>query len=86
MGVKQVARYLALLGLALWLQLAAGTAQDMLRVEPLTIVTDDASSTFSAEVADTPESRERGLMFRHILPADQAMLFDFGQPRPLRCG
>ena len=36
----------------------------------------------SAEVADTDELRQRGLMFRHILPPDQAMLFDFGTPRP----
>ena len=30
-----------------------------------------------AEIADTEELRQRGLMFRHIMPADQAMLFDF---------
>jgi uncharacterized protein len=81
-GVKQVARYLILFGLAFVLQFSGSRAQEMLRVEPLTIVTDDTSTTFSAEIADTPESRERGLMFRHILPSDQAMLFDFGQPRP----
>jgi uncharacterized protein len=28
-----------------------------------------------AEVADTPEARDRGLMFRTAMPADQGMLF-----------
>ena len=30
---------------------------------------------FSIEVADTPESRERGLMFRREMPSDAGMLF-----------
>jgi uncharacterized protein len=58
-------------------------AQEPAKIEPLTISTEKASTMFSAEVADTPELRERGLMFRHILPSDQAMLFDFGNPRPV---
>ena len=57
-------------------------AQEPPRVEPLTISTDQSSTMLSAEVADTEELRQRGLMFRHILPADQAMLFDFETPRP----
>jgi len=57
-------------------------AQEMMRVEPLTIVTAAASASFSAEIADTDAARERGLMFRHIMPDGQAMLFDFGAPRP----
>ena len=40
------------------------------------------STIFSAEIADTDELRARGLMFRHKLPEDRAMLFDFGKPRP----
>lgn len=31
------------------------------------------------ETADTPEERQRGLMFRESLPEDSGMLFDFGQ-------
>jgi uncharacterized protein len=57
-------------------------AQAVARIEPLSIVTETSATLFSAEVADTDELRERGLMFRHVLPSDQAMLFDFGQPRP----
>ncbi len=32
----------------------------------------------AVEIADTPEERQRGLMFRESLPEDQGMLFDFG--------
>ena len=57
-------------------------AQEMMRVEPLTIVTQSTSAMFSAEIADTDVLRERGLMFRQRMPQDQAMLFDFGEPKP----
>lgn len=33
--------------------------------------------TFEVEIANTPETRSRGLMFRRSLPADGGMLFDF---------
>jgi uncharacterized protein len=68
-----------------WLLAAAAvpvTAQDLAKLEPMTIATDAASTLFTAEVADTPDLRARGLMFRHVLPADRAMLFDFGEPKP----
>lgn len=35
-----------------------------------------------AEVADTPEARAKGLMFRDSLPADEGMLFIFQQAAP----
>ena len=57
--------------------------QEPARIEPLTITTGASAAMFSAEVADTDELRERGLMFRHRLPENQAMLFDFGEPRPV---
>lgn len=57
-------------------------AQEMMRVEPLTIITQSTSAMFSAEIADTDVLRERGLMFRQRMPQDQAMLFDFGDPKP----
>jgi uncharacterized protein len=74
------------LGLFVLLFCAAATTsaftQDVARIEPLSVVTDTAAALFSAEIADTDELRERGLMFRHVLPKDSAMLFDFGKPRP----
>jgi uncharacterized protein len=62
--------------------LSPAIAQDVARIEPLSVVTATTATLFSAEIADTDELRERGLMFRHVLPKDSAMLFDFGKPRP----
>jgi uncharacterized protein len=57
-------------------------AQEAARIEPLSIVTENSATLFAAEIADNDELRGRGLMFRHVLPQDRAMLFDFEQPRP----
>jgi uncharacterized protein len=67
-----------------WLAVSASvvSAQEAARIEPLSIVTDSSATLFSAEIADNDELRGRGLMFRHVMPADQAMLFDFEKPRP----
>jgi uncharacterized membrane protein (UPF0127 family) len=35
----------------------------------------------TAEIADTPQASENGLMFRDSLPVDRGMLFIFDQPR-----
>jgi uncharacterized protein len=68
---------------ALFFCVAQGAAaQAVARIEPLSIVTETTATLFSAEIADNDELRERGLMFRHVLPQNQAMLFDFGKPRP----
>ena len=71
-----------LFALAALLFAGAVHAQEMMRVEPLTIVTQSTSVMFSAEIADTDALRERGLMFRQRMPQDQAMLFDFVDPKP----
>lgn len=36
------------------------------------------------EIADTPFSREKGLMFRKKLPEDEGMLFQFDKPQKLK--
>lgn len=38
---------------------------------------------FTVEIADTPDKRALGLMFRDELPADHGMLFIFDQEAPL---
>ncbi len=66
-----------LLAVALLLQGGAVVlAQDR---DSVTIVTDDARHVFSIELANTPESRARGLMYRRSMPEDHGMLFDFGR-------
>jgi uncharacterized protein len=59
--------------------LATGPA----RLEPVVVETAEGSFTFITEIADTPELRRRGLMFRHQLPQDRAMLFDWGRVAPV---
>jgi uncharacterized membrane protein (UPF0127 family) len=60
-------------------------AQDAaeLRVEPVTVETASGKEVFKAEIADTPELRQKGLMYRKEMAADAGMLFDFGAPRPV---
>jgi len=71
-----------LLSLAMCLMVSHAFAVEPAKIEPVSIVTESSAALFSAEIADTDELRARGLMFRHKLPPDQAMLFDFGAPRP----
>ncbi len=44
---------------------------------------DQQQHRFMVEIADTPESRARGLMFRHHLEPDAGMLFVYPEPRPV---
>ncbi len=53
------------------------------KLEPITVTSANSATMFTAEIADTDELRSRGLMFRHFLPEDKAMLFDYEQPRPV---
>lgn len=41
----------------------------------------DAPLVFSVEIADTPETRARGLMFRRSLPEQGGMLFIYEHPQ-----
>ncbi|HHY48946.1 MAG TPA: DUF192 domain-containing protein [Alphaproteobacteria bacterium] len=49
----------------------------------LTVHTAKGNFTFEVEVADTPETRAQGLMFRRQLARDAGMLFDFKESRPV---
>lgn len=69
-------RRAVLLGLALALFASPSLAKG-LKVERLAVVTSSGVHRFSVEIADTAETRERGLMFRTHLAADRGMLFNF---------
>src|SRR5689334_11757583 len=77
----RAALWLAGLAVAL-LSLLVGpvSAQDVvkLRIEPVTVESQTKKEVFKAEIADTPETRQKGLMFRKQLASDEGMLFDFG--------
>jgi uncharacterized protein len=82
-------RFWAGVGLALWMAVSSANAQSSSapslsapRIESVTLVSDSTSIFVTAEIADTDETRARGLMFRHRLPDGHGMLFDFGDPRP----
>lgn len=51
--------------------------QTGLRVEPLSIATQNGVRRFRVELADTAQSREIGMMWRTEAPRGTGMLFDF---------
>jgi hypothetical protein len=82
--MKQVT--LIFLACFLWLTCSSAAFSEnaqISKLEPVTVASDASVTMFTAEIADTEELRQRGLMFRHLLPDDKAMLFDYGQPRPV---
>lgn len=48
-----------------------------------TLITSTGRHPVDVEIANTPQSREIGLMNRDTLAADTGMLFDFGETRPV---
>ena len=82
--MKQVT--LILLTCFLWLAGASPAFPEnaqISKLEPITVTSANSATMFTAEIADTDELRTRGLMFRHFLPEDKAMLFDYQKPRPV---
>ncbi|SLN43295.1 hypothetical protein TRL7639_02259 [Falsiruegeria litorea R37] len=51
------------------------------QADAVTLKNDQAEIRFSIELAQTPEERSRGLMFREHLPARAGMLFVFEHPQ-----
>ena len=48
-------------------------------IELVTITTQKGQFSFKTEIANTPMTLQRGLMFRQRLPQDRAMIFDWGR-------
>lgn len=55
--------------------------QTGLRVERVSVRTPRGIRHFQAEIADTPQSREIGMMWRTSVPRGTGMLFDFKAPQ-----
>jgi uncharacterized protein len=55
--------------------------QTGLLVERLTVATPRGQRVFRVEMADTPQSREIGMMWRTTVPRGTGMLFDFKTPQ-----
>lgn len=68
----------ALVGTPIPGAVATLTAAPRLKTGMLTITTKSGESVpMTVEIADTPEARQLGLMFRPSMPPDAGMLFDF---------
>jgi uncharacterized membrane protein (UPF0127 family) len=74
---------LALVASALSSRVSLAQSATSPRVEEVILETAQGNVTIRAEIADTPQLRQKGLMFRKDLMADAGMLFDFGKPRPV---
>jgi uncharacterized protein len=60
--------------------LAVGDGLADMRRDKLTLVTSTGKHVFDVEIAETPEDKARGLMFRRSLADDAGMLFPYGPP------
>ena len=49
--------------------------------DDVVIETDEGPVTIIAEIAETPEQRQRGMMWREEIGDNEGMLFDFGEVR-----
>ena len=53
------------------------------RTVPLVIETASGAHRLTVEVAETPEQRERGLMYRETMAADAGMIFDYHEDKQI---
>jgi len=60
----------------------AGTANEV-PLNKVLIETDQGQFEIFIELADEPEERRTGLMFRETMPLNAGMLFDFERPRQI---
>lgn len=83
--VQRCLGFIVVLMMALSVQTAIAQDNEPMRLEvdanPLTFMTSAGEQQIELEIADTDESRMRGLMFRTDLPLQRGMLFDFKQVR-----
>ncbi len=78
---RTLSRPFGLLLLALSLAVPGGMAVAASDREPLVIQTTNGPHTFAVEIADTPESRAKGLMNRTRMDPRHGMLFNFKRPQ-----
>ena len=82
-GAHRRSLFLVLTLAALVFAPAARASEARLKLLPLDLVTARGVYHFTVEVADTPKTREYGLMFRKSLAPDRGMLFNFKIPHPV---
>jgi len=80
--MRKIFRFLAAAAFAASLPCAAQPADGKPQSLPISKI-QVGTYPVSAEVAQTPDQRALGLMYRFSLPADHGMLFVFPEPQPL---
>ena len=80
--MRKIFRFLAAAAFAASLPCAAQPADGKPQSLPVSKI-QVGPHAVSAEVAQTPDQRALGLMYRFSLPADHGMLFVFPEPQPL---
>lgn len=85
--MKQWFAYLVFVAALLGGSFAVSAQQEPMRVpvdaQALNIQTASGEKNFGLEIADTDQKRSAGLMYRKDFPADRAMIFVFGEERPV---
>ena len=74
-------RRASLAAAVLWSAASYAQSPDPVRQE-LVVATAEGDRVFQVEIADEPQERSRGLMFRREMAKDHGMLFDYGEERP----
>lgn len=85
--MKQWFAYLVFVAALLGGSFAVSAQEEPMRVpvdaQALNIQTASGEKSFGLEIADTDQKRSAGLMYRKDFPADRAMIFVFGEERPV---
>ncbi|WP_376709807.1 DUF192 domain-containing protein [Pseudochrobactrum lubricantis] len=85
--MKQWFAYLVFVAALLGGTFAVSAQEEPMRVpldaQALKIQTASGEKSFGLEIADTDQKRSAGLMYRKDFPADRAMIFVFGEERPV---
>ena len=76
-------RLWAALALAMFITAACRAPALAAGLESLQITTASGTHAYEVEIAADTPSRERGLMNRRFMPADQGMLFEFERDAPV---
>jgi len=74
---------LSLFSCVMMAMMAAPALAAGLREERLTLVTSKGRHDIEIEIAETPEQKAKGLMFRSQLAANRGMLFPYGSPQEI---
>ncbi len=71
------------LGLMMAFSVGGAAARAEAALQRLEFVTESGPHVFQIELADSPEERAKGLMYRRAMPQDHGMLFDFHTETPI---